>query len=398
MSRRNPLKLGLIWAQFAAYHVDRCESVARRLAGRAEVVAIEVATTSTDYAWEPSGAIAGAQKVTLFPGRSFDDVPALRRFMAMLRVARRCDVVCIGLSYGLIDAILLSWTLRLLGRRVIVFSESKFDDTRRSVGFELLKAFLLSCYNAAIVGGRRHREYFHFLRFARRPVLPGYDSVGIDRIRSQAENGVITGEVGYANRHFLFVGRFVDKKNLFTLLKGYAHYVGSTGDGPRRLTLVGSGPEEDGMRAMAQELGIAHLVDLPGFLAADAVSRALAEALALVLVSREEQWGLVVNEALALAVPAIVSNEVGSRDLLVRNLANGFVVDSNCPQAIGEAMRLMAGDEENWRRMSAASGERAWMGDASRLADAIEVLLFPQSADAQGRIDQLLGEMEITPK
>jgi hypothetical protein len=35
------------------------------------------------------------------------------------------------------------------------------------------------------------------------------------------------------------------------------------------------------------------------------------------------------------------------------------------------------------------------MGDADRLADALEVLLFPGSADARGRIARLIAEMEI---
>jgi L-malate glycosyltransferase len=397
VSRRNPIKLGLIWAQFAAYHVDRCESVARRLAGRAEVMAIEVATTSADYAWEPSGAIAGAKKQTLFPGQSFDDVPIMRRFMAMFRAARQCDIVCIGISYGLLDAILLSWALRLFGTKTIVFSESKFDDLPRSAWFEFMKALVLGSYTAAIVGGRRHMEYFRFLGFRRRPVLPGYDSVGVDRIRAQAAAGV-SGEAAFADRPFLFVGRFVDKKNLVTLLYGYGSYVASAGNRPRRLILAGSGPAGEALHALTEELGIAELVDFPGFLTADAVSRALAGAAALVLVSREEQWGLVVNEALALAVPVIVSNEVGARDLLVRNLVNGYVTDSNCPHSIGEAMLRLVDEEAAWRKMSVASRERAWMGDAERIADAIEVLLFPTKVEPQQRIANLLSEMEISAR
>ncbi|MFC3175193.1 glycosyltransferase [Novosphingobium bradum] len=402
MSRRKPLKVALIWAQFAAYHVDRCEAVGRRLAPRAQVLAIEVATTSADYAWEPSGAIAGAEKVTLFAGQSFDAIPWWRRFAAMLRATWRCDVVCMGLSYGLIDAILLGWTLRLLGRRLILFSDSKFDDKPRSAPFELLKAALLGCYGAAIGSGRRTLDYLRFLGFARRPRLPGYDCVGVDRIRAQAglADGLpdATPEAAFSRRPFVFIGRFVDKKNLATLVEGHARYVALAGAAARPLRLIGSGPLEHGLRARVADLGIAGMVDFPGFLPAEAVSRALAGALALVLVSREEQWGLVVNEALALGLPVIVSNEVGARDLLVRNLVNGFVVDSHSPEAIAEAMRQMSADEAAWRAMARASRERAWMGDAERLADALEVLLFPPAAEAAGRIDTLFAQLETTPQ
>ena len=395
MKRQKKLSIGLIWSQFAAYHVDRCEAVARRFGAEAEVLAIEVATTSLDYAWEPSGAVAGARKVTLFPGRSFDSLGSLRRYWAMLRATAHCDVVCMGLSYGLPDAILLSWTLRMLGRRVIVFSESKFDDCHRSVWFEAAKAVLLRCYGAAIVGGRRHIEYFHFLRFGSRPVLPGYDGVGIDRIRRQGGGELAPGGAPFDGRPFVFVGRFVGKKNLATLVRAFAQYRELCGSAARRLILIGSGEEEPRLRALCGELGVTELVDFPGFLSADAVSRALASALALVLPSREEQWGLVVNEALAFGLPVIVSNEVGSRDLLVRNLLNGFVVESNCPASLARAMQIISSDCETWTEMVGHSNERAWMGDSERLADALELVLDPTRAEPAERIRLLMNELEL---
>jgi len=397
VKRQKKLSIGLIWSQFAAYHVDRCEAVARRFEGRAEVAAIEVATTSTDYAWEPSGGVAGARKITLFPGRSFDSIAALRRFVALLRATRHCDVVCIGLSYGLADAILLSWTLRLMGKRVIVFSESKFDDCQRSVWFEAAKAVVLRCYTGAIVGGRRHIDYFRFLRFGDRPLYPGYDSVGLARIREQGGGVLAPQGPDFETRPFIFVGRFVGKKNLPTLLEAYARYRSLAGAGARRLVLIGSGDEEPLLRRMGGDLGLADWVDFPGFLSASAVSRALSEAIALVLPSREEQWGLVVNEALAFGLPVIVTNEVGSRDLLVRNLLNGFVCESNCADSLARAMLACASDRERWTELVSHSHERAWMGDADRLADALELVLDPACAEPASRVAALMNELELPP-
>jgi len=390
--------VGLIWSQFAAYHIDRCEAVARRLGGRCEVLAIEVATTSTLYAWAPSGEVAGARKITLFPGRSFDAISPWHRFRAMLRATRQCDTVCIGLSYAEPDAIGLSWILRLLGKRVIVFSESKFDDRRRSIWFELLKTIVLFGYGAAVVGGRRHLDYFRFLGFRSRPVLPGYDGVGLDRIRRQAGGTLAPQGTPFAERPFLFVGRFVEKKNLFALVEGYARYAQRAGDAARRMVLAGSGEDEAALRHRVAALGVADLVDFPGFLDAEAVSRALSGALALVLVSHEEQWGLVVNEALALGLPAIVSNEVGARDLLVRNLVNGFVVETGCAEGLAQAMFRMGSDAAAWQDMVAASHARAWLGDADRLADALETLLVPGNTETDGRLGRLMAELETDQK
>jgi len=386
-------RIALVWAQFASYHVDRCEAVARRLAGRAEVLGVEVATTSADYAWAPSGEIAGARKLVLFPGQSFDAVSPWSRYRAMLRAVRGCDMVCIGLGYGDPDAILLSWTLRLIGKRVVVLSESKFDDVARNVWFEALKALLLSCYNAAIVGGARHLAYFRFLGFRRRPVLVGYDGVGTERVRREA--GATGPEAApWAGRPFIFVGRFVEKKNLFALIDGYRAY-SAQDSSPRELVLAGSGPLEAALKDHAERSGLAGHVRFTGFLSSAEVSRLMASALALMLVSGEEQWGLVVNEALSLGLPVIVSTAVGARDALVRNLINGFVVEPNSPEGVAAAMAMLASDEGLWSRMSAASRARAPLGDCERLADAVELLFDPANAAAAGaRHREFLQDLE----
>jgi len=379
-------RVALLFAQFSAYHIDRCQAVARRLEGRAEVLAVEVATSSTTYAWEASGEVAGARKITLFPGSNYDAVSSLRRLWRQLKALHRCDTVLIGIGYNQIDIILLSWLLALLGVRVVLLSESKFDDKPRSVLKELGKALIVSPYSAAIVGGNRHIDYFRFLGFGKRRVLPGYDTVGLTRVRAMGGGVLAPQGVPHAKRDFVFVGRFVDKKNLVELVEGYAIYAKAAGLKARRLVLIGSGQEEAAIKAATQAHGVTRLVDFPGFLGASEVAARLSGALALVLPSLEEQWGLVVNEALAFSLPAIVSPAVGSGDALVRNLQNGFVIERGAPAGIAAAMQALAEDEALWRRMVDASHQRAWLGDTDRLADAAEALCFPGSDQAEAMI------------
>ncbi len=393
MTPGKPITIGLVWAQFAAYHIDRCEAVARRFQGRANVLAVEVATTSSDYAWEPSGDIAGGRKVTLFPGQSFDQISTWQRFRATWAALRDCEWVCIGLSYAELSTILLVAMLRLSGKRVVVFSESKHDDKPRSVPGELAKRLILLPYNAAIVGATRHIAYFRMLGFRRRAVLPGYDGVGLDRVRAQGGGQLAPGGKPFESRDFVFVGRFVDKKNLPHLVESFARYVARAGADARRLVLVGSGPEDPRLRAMVDALGLADRVQFPGFLPADAVSRILADALALVLSSVEEQWGLVVNEALAFGLPVIVSRQVGSRDALVRDGVNGHVVASDSVEQLAQAMFDLAGDRGKWESKVAASHQRAWLGDCDRLADALELLIEPQNPVARANVNRFMAEL-----
>lgn len=387
-----PKRIGLLFAQFAAYHIDRCEAVGRRMAGRADVMAVEVATSSATYAWEASGDVAAARKVTLFPGASYDAIPWPRRLLSQFRALRRCHLVLIGIGYNEPDIIVLSLLLRLCGVKVVVLSESKFDDKPRRAGFELVKAAVLAPYSAAIVGASRHRAYFRFLGFRRRAVLPGYDSIGVERIRAMGGGQLAPGGKPFAERDFVYVGRFVDKKNLVELVEAYALYRAKAGIAARRLVLIGSGVEEAAIRARAAQLGVTDQIDFPGFLGADEVARRLSGSLALVLPSLEEQWGLVVNEALAFGLPVIASSAVGSADVLVRNLVNGYIVEPGQPESLGQALLAMAADPARWEAMVAASHKRAWLGDTERLADAAQLLLDPENADARARIAEFWHE------
>ena len=397
MASAKPALIGLLFAQFSAYHIDRCQAVARRFAGRAEVLAVEVATSSTTYAWEASGAVAGARKVTLFPGESYDQIGWLRRFWRQFKALRRCDTVLIGIGYNERDVIALSWLLALLGTRVILLSESKFDDKLRWVLTECAKALVLAPYRAAIVGGHRHIAYFRFLGFRRRPVLPGYDTVDLARVRAMGGGLPAPDGAAFGERNFIFVGRFVDKKNLLELIEGYALYAKVGGQQVRRLVLIGAGEEEPAMRALAAQLGVADLIDFPGFLGADAVAKQLSCSLALVLASSEEQWGLVVNEALAFGLPAIISASVGSGDLLVRNLLNGYVIEHGSPQGLAQAMASLADDETLWRAMVESSHARSWLGDTERLADAAEALFDPQNVAVTNRLKEMQQFLACPP-
>ena len=375
MTSKSLPRVALLWAQFAQYHVDRCEAVARHLDGQAQVLAIEVATTSQTYAWPPSGELTCAQKITLFPDRILETIPFWQKLWAEFRVLRKCRTVCCGIGYNEPEIVFLSWLLKIWGVRLILMTDSKFDDRPRQLWFEAFKASLLSAFPAAIVAGNRQASYLRFLGFRRRPIMLGYDCVSVERIRAEAAPDLLPDGAAFADRPFIFVGRFVEKKNLTRLIDAYAGYVNLAGPASRRLVLVGSGPLKADLQTQIAAHGIGQLVDFTGFLDATAVSRQLSQSLALLLVSTEEQWGLVVNEAVAVGLPVIVSSVTGAGDLLVRNLVNGFVVEAESTDSIQMALLKMAADRDAWLRMSEESRKMSAQGDVARFAEAVEFMM-----------------------
>ena len=397
MTTRPVRRIAIIASQFAAYHVDRCEAVARRLGTDVEVVPIELAAGSDEYRWEASGAVAGATKRTLFPGK-LEDIGWWRRFTALRRTSADCDAAFMGISYDRPEAIALSWLWRMTGRQMVVMTESKADDFPRSAWREAAKRIVLSAYRGAVVGARRQADYMRALGFSDRPVTPGYDTVGTQRVRQMAG---LAGQARLApapDAPFLFVGRYVPKKGLDTLLAAYGHYRARSAT-PRPLVLAGDGELRMALEEQAAALDIARHVTFTGFLSAPDVAARMAQACALVLPSREEQWGLVVNEALACGLPVICSEAVGSRDALVRDGANGFVVPVDEPEALARSMADL--DAADWQGMSEISGERVHLADTERLADAVEVMLGLADDETRERHRQFsmeagLGEAEAT--
>ena len=73
----------------------------------------------------------------------------------------------------------------------------------------------------------------------------------------------------------------------------------------------------------------------------------------LVLPSKSEAWGLVVNEAMVCGLPVIVSDKCGCHLDLVKD--NGFVFESNNEESLKQAMIAMM-DDENLRL---AMGEKS---------------------------------------
>jgi glycosyltransferase involved in cell wall biosynthesis len=80
------------------------------------------------------------------------------------------------------------------------------------------------------------------------------------------------------------------------------------------LDLVIAGPDEEGLeaqlRAQAERLGISGRVHWTGILEGDLKWGALRAAEALVLPSRQENFGVVVVEALACRTPVLISDKV----------------------------------------------------------------------------------------
>ena len=225
------------------------------------------------------------------------------------------------------------------GVPAVVMSDSTFGDEPRRWWKELAKGWLVRNYASAVVAGSRSRDYLRALGFPARAIFQPWDVVdnryfadGADVVR-----GVKSGTGAVAEplpRSFLCVARFIPKKNLERLIAAYAAYVAECGADAWNLVFSGSGPLETRLRAEVGAAGLGERVSFAGFLQYPDLPDCYARAGALVLPSWSDQWGLVVNEAMAAGLPVLVSSRCGCSPDLVREGENGFVFDPGDPAAL----------------------------------------------------------------
>lgn len=71
-----------------------------------------------------------------------------------------------------------------------------------------------------------------------------------------------------------------------------------------------------------------------------------------VLPTHEDIWGLVINEALAHALPVITTKTCGAGNELIRNGYNGFILNENSPQELGKKIKYLLDESEQRERLS----------------------------------------------
>jgi glycosyltransferase involved in cell wall biosynthesis len=323
-----------------------------------------------------------------------------RRTFAGLKIK-----ICILPSYAPKQSLAALLAAKSLGLRTVMMNESHAGTARaRGIG-GWVKRRLVGLFDAALVGGRPQQRYFASLGLPQEKIFMGYDAVDNDyfarraaEIRSQKSE--VRSQYNLPEHYFLSLGRFVPKKNLAVLLEAYHQFLLANPLTATHLVMVGSGQEEPKLRALCKErrlpicdktlTGIGNRksetgseppgVHFYGFrqIEESPVFYALADA--FILPSLWEEWGLVVNEAMACGLPVAVSETVGcAEDLLepgglpasefsqtmaqVKQAGlsekvrlNGFVFD---PRSSGELSRVLL-------ILDASPGLRSVMGQASR--------------------------------
>lgn len=298
------------------YHHARFEAAARRM----ELTVLETRPSSREYPWsfEPRGdysvhRLEGAPDPEADPPAASTD----RQVGLLLDGTRPEAVGTAGWADSAYHRLLIACHRRSIP--LIVASDSRERDEVRAWPKEVVKQMLLRSRAAALVAGSESRAYLLHLGFPADAIFQPWDVVDNDFFRREAAKHEA------ADPYFLCVSRFVAKKNHAGLLAAYAVY--QEQGGAWGLHLVGSGPEEPDIRARIARLPDPARTRVEPFRQLDDLPACYGKASAFILASSTDQWGLVVNEAMAAGLPVLVSSACGCAADLVEPGVSGWTFD-----------------------------------------------------------------------
>jgi 1,2-diacylglycerol 3-alpha-glucosyltransferase len=333
--------IAILFDRLGPYHWARLQAVARIF----RVVAVETYATTREYQWEKIDGPSAFERITLFDNILDRNSPkrALLR-PKMVDALRATDPVVAMIPGWATPASLIALEWCLQNRRpAIVMSESTAFDEKRSALGEAIKRRIVSLFSAGLAGGQLQKRYLITLGLPRDRVFTGYDVVdneyfACNAARIRENETAFRRELKLPENYFLASARFVPKKNLPSLMEGYARYRKLAGSNYWKLVLLGDGPLRLQLLALRDKLDLASDILLPGFIQYRELPAYYALAGAFVHVSSTDQWGLVVNEAMATGLPVIVSNRCGCVPDLVAEGKNGFTFDPGSVESLGKLM------------------------------------------------------------
>jgi len=255
------------------------------------------------------------------------------------------------------------FVLALARSRFVVYAEA-FDPRQRATDMRALLRDSFGSWIAKRALGMMAishfaEQFYTDLGFVRERVYPfGYFQT--HNVLTQSPARLTAGE----RTEVIFVGQLIPRKGVDLLLEAMRPLFDYYTD--LRFSVIGAGSEARALQDIARNLRVADRVNFEGTVSSDMIQSRIASADVLVLPSRWDGWGMVVNEALSAGVPVIVSDGCGAADLIQHGV-NGFVFRSDDVVGLRQCLdRFLENvDDRSAMQTAAASTGRAVAADVA---------------------------------
>lgn len=200
-------------------------------------------------------------------------------------------------------------------KNLAVAVESSIHESSITGPKSWLKKIFLSKISTAYVSGLFQKHLIEQLNYNQDTIITGgvglmNSPVFVDKNKQKNQD--------FQGR-FLFLGRLSEEKNINLLLALFGRKLKNY-----QLTLVGNGPLQQTVEKQIKS-NFFNNIELKLHVPNNEINQLFSEHDALILPSKHEPWGLVVEEALAYGLPVILSDKVGCHPELIKHKVNGYV-------------------------------------------------------------------------
>lgn len=151
---------------------------------------------------------------------------------------------------------------------------------------------------------------------------------------------------GARKRRIGYIGRLSEEKGVALLIEAMGFVKKQVPNAV--LEVVGTGPQEQELKALAEKLRLGENIEFLGY--RENVFRVLKDIDVFVLPSRSEGCPIVVLEAMAMGLPVVATRVGGTPELLVEG-STGLLVQYGRPEDLGQAISWALENEEEAKRM-----------------------------------------------
>ena len=257
----------------------------------------------------------------------YDIIPSFRGARNMLRDV---DVAIIGgwESPMYIRSILLAKKKKI---KVIQFYESTGDSHRFSRGpVARIRKWILSKSNLIVTISQSSVKTLNKMGIPSEKIAVLFNPVNVHWFHEYAN---LHREAETLGHKFLYVGQLIERKNVHAAIQAFA--IARAQDDT--LTIVGEGPLSQELIRLTHSLNLQSRISFVGYKNQQELGELYARNNTLILASRNEVWGLVVNEALAAGNHVIVSKVSGVSDFVKE--MRGVYICSVEQDSIAEMMK-----------------------------------------------------------
>lgn len=405
----------LHYVRFGPYHLARLKSAQKVLGDKGwRVRGLQICASDSTYAWERVDQKSSQGNgetdsndhsetpsiLTVFPDAHYESLSKQQLFSGVRDTLDKLNPTAISIAgWSTSDAkACLKWCM-VHNRTRILMSETRRVDGKRVWWKEWLKSQIVKRFHGGLVGSESHASYLSELGMPQGRIARGYNIVdnqffieAVDQLRSTQDQTIGQNE---PSPFFLGSNRFVPIKNLERALKAYAKLVQAPANATRwNLCLIGDGPQQTEMIALAKSLGLetkeaapwqqttenSATVFFPGFVQIGALPEYYSRAGAFLHPAISEPWGLVINEAMASALPVVASRNGGAAETLLEDGQTGYRFDPLDVDDIFQCMQKLSALQPIERREMGLRARQLLLErmPVSKFGNGLEELLNPQ--------------------